>query len=73
MRWTAGPGADLPWLEDTGASVSHASAESPDISVVSAATSYHEAIEVMRWLRSLLVKGVAPSDIANRGGYACRI
>ena len=64
VRWTAGPGGDISWLKDTGASVSHAPAESPKISVVSAATSYHEAIEAMRWVRSLLVKGVAPSDIA---------
>src|SRR3546814_9099223 len=33
--------------------------------LVSAATAYHEAIEAMRWARSLLASGrAAPSDIA---------
>jgi hypothetical protein len=34
------------------------------ISAVSAATAYHEAIEAMRWARSLLASGVSPSEIA---------
>jgi hypothetical protein len=64
MQWTAGPRAVPAWLEDIGISVSRASAETPPLSAVSAATAYHEAIEAMRWARSLLAAGVAPFDIA---------
>lgn len=64
VQWTAGPRTTPTWLEDTGVSVSRAPAEAPAISAVSAATAYHEAIEAMRWIRSLLASGVAPSEIA---------
>ena len=64
VHWTAGPRAVPAWLEDTGVHVSRAPEEAPVISAVSAATSYHEAIEAMRWVRSLLASGVSPSDIA---------
>jgi hypothetical protein len=36
----------------------------PGISAASAATAYHEAIEAMRWARSLLASGVPASEIA---------
>jgi PD-(D/E)XK nuclease superfamily len=64
VQWTAGPRTVPAWLEDVDVSVSRAPAESPPVSVVSAATAYHEAIEAMRWVRLLLASGVAPSEIA---------
>ncbi len=64
VQWTAGPRTVPTWLEGTGVSVSRAPGESPKLSAVSAATAYYEAIEAMRWMRSLLASGVPPSDIA---------
>ena len=65
VQWTAGPRTAPVWLEDTGVSVRRTPAETPALSVVSAATAYHEAIEAMRWVRSLLASGQAtPSEIA---------
>jgi hypothetical protein len=64
VRWTAGPRTVPAWLEGTSAHVSRAPAEAPGIRAVSAATAYHEAIEAVRWVRSLLASGVAPSEIA---------
>ncbi len=64
VQWTAGPTAVPAWLEGTGVDVSRSPAEAPGISAVSAATAYHEAIEAMRWVRSLLASGVSPSEIA---------
>jgi hypothetical protein len=64
VRWTAGPRSVPAWLEGTGVTVSRSPAEAPAISVVSAATAYHEAIEAMRWMRSLLASAVLPSEIA---------
>jgi hypothetical protein len=54
VRWTAKARSVPAWLEGTGVHVLRASAEAPAISAVSAATAYHEAIEAMRWVRSLL-------------------
>jgi len=64
LRWTAGPRSVPAWLEGTDVSVSKMPADAPRISVVKAATAYHEAIEAMRWVRSLLASGVSPSEIA---------
>lgn len=64
VQWTAGPRSVPTWLDDTGVTVVRAAAQTPDINAVSAATDYHEAIEAMRWARSLLASGVAPSEIA---------
>lgn len=64
IQWTAGPRTAPSWLEPTGVTITRGKAESPTISGVSAATPYHEAIEAMRWARSLLTLGVEPSDIA---------
>lgn len=65
VQWTAGPRTVPAWLEGTGVRVSRRRSESPVVSAVSAATAYHEAIEAMRWVRSLLASGqAAPSDIA---------
>lgn len=64
VQWTAGPRNVPAWLEDTGAKVSRSPVQTPEINAVSAATAYHEAIEAMRWARSLLASGVSPSEIA---------
>jgi hypothetical protein len=64
VQWTAGPRSVPAWLSGTGVTVTRAPAQEPGISAVSAATAYHEAIEAMRWARSLLASGVSPSEIA---------
>lgn len=64
IQWTAGPRTVPTWLEATGVTINRAKAETPTINSVSAATTYHEAIEAMRWARSLLTSGVEPSDVA---------
>ena len=64
VQWTAGPRRVPAWLDGAGVTIARAPAQTPDISTVSAATAYHEAIEAMRWVRSLLASGVSPSEIA---------
>jgi hypothetical protein len=64
VQWTAGPRSAPAWLKDTGVTVARAASESPALNAVSAATAYHEAIEAMRWVRSLLASGMIPSEIA---------
>lgn len=64
VQWTAGPRSVPGWLDGTGVTVVSAPAQAPKISAVSAATAYHEAIEAMRWVRSLLASGISPSEIA---------
>jgi hypothetical protein len=65
VTWTAGPRSVPAWLDGMGITVVRSGPSTPSISVVSAATAYHEAIEAMRWVRSLLASGVAsPADIA---------
>lgn len=64
VQWTAGPRSVPTWLDGSGVTVARAPAQAPGISAVSAATAYHEAIEAMRWARSLLATGVSPSEIA---------
>lgn len=65
VQWTAGPRPAPTWLEGTGVIVSRAERLTPDVSAISAATAYHEAIEAVRWARSLLASGEAePADIA---------
>ena len=64
VQWTAGPRSVPTWLDGTGIAVAAAPAQTPGIDAVSAATAYHEAIEAMRWARSLLASGVSPSEIA---------
>ena len=64
VRWTAGPRSVPAWLGGTGVTVARAPAHAPGISAASAATAYHEAIEAMRWARSLLASGIPASEIA---------
>lgn len=65
VRWSAGPRSVLPWLDGTGVAVERSKRQAPAVSVVSAATGYHEAVEALRWARSLLASGEAePAEIA---------
>ena len=64
VQWTAGPRAVPDWLLDTGVKIYRTDAQKPKVGAVSAATGYHEAVEAMRWARSLLASGVSPADIA---------
>ena len=64
VTWHVPPGSDPGWLENTGAAIVHATNETPKVSVVNASTTYHEAIETIRWARSLLASGVSPEEIA---------
>lgn len=64
VQWIAGPRAVPAWL-DGAVCITRSQRMAPDITVVSASTSYHEAIEAIRWARSLLASGHAePADIA---------
>jgi hypothetical protein len=65
VQWTAGPRTTPAWLEGTSVHVIRAPSASPAVNVVSGATAYHEAIEAMRWVRSILAsRKAAPSEIA---------
>ena len=65
VTWTAGPRSVPSWLDGMGVAVVRSAPSNPSKSAVSAATAYHEAIEAMRWARSLLASGTAsPADIA---------
>jgi hypothetical protein len=65
VTWTAGPRSVPSWLDGMNVAVVRSASSKPSISAISAATAYHEAIEAMRWARSLLASGTAsPADIA---------
>ena len=65
VRWNAGPRHVPEWLFDSGVAVATSAPLSPELSVVSAATSLHEAVEAMRWARDLIASGRAkPGEIA---------
>lgn len=65
VTWTAGPRPTPAWLDATDISIARAPAQVPSVRTVSAATVYHEAIEAVRWVRSLLASAEAePADIA---------
>ncbi len=65
VRWNAGPRPVPDWLDGEAVEIVRDKAKSPDISAVSAATAYHEAVEAMRWARELLASSRAePADIA---------
>ena len=73
VQWTAGPRTVPAWLDGTGIMISRAPAQAPEISAVSAATAYHEAIEAMRWARSLLASGVPARGDRHRHRVARRL
>ncbi len=65
VTWNAGPRTVPSWLTDPNIVVKRAEQKHPAISVVSASTTYHEAVEALRWARQLLASGHAtPADIA---------
>ena len=65
VRWIAGPRPVPDWLDGQAIEIVRADAQAPNISAVSAATAYHEAVKAMRWARQLLASGRAePAEIA---------
>ena len=65
VRWIAGPRPMPDWLDGATIEIVRDEVQAPEVSVVSAATAYHEAVEAMRWARQLLASGRAePADIA---------
>ena len=65
VRWIAGPRSVPDWLEGSAVTIDRDEPLVPEIGAVSASTAYHEAIEAMRWVRALLVSGLAePGEIA---------
>jgi len=65
VTWNAGPRRIPVWLAGSAVEIIETKAEHPDVSVASAASGLHEAIEALRWVRSLLASGdVSPHEIA---------
>ncbi len=65
VRWNAGPRQVPDWLDGEAVEILRDEAKSPEVHAVSAATTYHEAVEAVRWARALLASGRAePADIA---------
>ncbi|MCY3753097.1 MAG: PD-(D/E)XK nuclease family protein, partial [Alphaproteobacteria bacterium] len=65
VRWNAGPRTVPDWLDRNSLEVELADPQTPDITTLSAATAYHEAIEATRWARRLVATGKArPEEIA---------
>ena len=63
--WIAGPRHVPDWLADAGIEVRRAEAERAETVLFSCANPMHEAIEAMRWARSLVASGTArPEEIA---------
>ena len=62
--WVAGPRSVPTWLDPARVEILRTPPESPEIRGSSAATTFHEAIEAMRWVREKLVAGVVAHDIA---------
>lgn len=64
MRWHAGPYEVPEWWDSYMGGLHHREIQSPKRRVVTCATARHEAIEAMRWARSLLAAGIQAQDIA---------
>ncbi|MYH90941.1 MAG: PD-(D/E)XK nuclease family protein, partial [Gammaproteobacteria bacterium] len=65
VRWIAGPRSVPDWLDENLIEIVRTAPEEPEIFAVSAATTYHEAIEALRWARRLITSGIAePVEIA---------
>ena len=65
VRWIAGPRPVPPWLNGNAVDIDRTEPNAPQVTAVSAATAYHEAVEAMRWARELVSSGLArPADIA---------
>ncbi len=65
VRWSAGPRSVPGWLEGSAVEIIRSESTTPQVEAMSAASSYHEAIEALRWARDLIASGTAkPSEIA---------
>ena len=65
IGWIAGPRHVPAWLEGTKIRVIRSEAKSPAVALFSCANPHHEALEAVRWARSLLASGTArPEEIA---------
>lgn len=65
VSWIAGPRPVPDWLAATGVAIRRSDGRAPERHMVSAATSYHEAVEAIRWARALMASdGINPADIA---------
>ena len=64
VRWNAGARAVPRWLDGNRIEIVQTEPHAPAITVASAATAYHEAIEALRWARALMASGTEPGDIA---------
>lgn len=65
VRWIAGPRGTPDWLDGMPLEVVREPPQAPELTDVSAATAYHEAVEALRWARGLIASGVAePAEIA---------
>ena len=65
VRWVAGPRSVPAWLDGSAVAVEQAEPHTPEAEAASASSTYHEAIEALRWARALLAAGeVQPGDIA---------
>lgn len=63
--WDAGPLPPPAWLVATTVEVRLTEAAKPEVRTFSCATAQHEAVEALRWVRSLLASGVAkPQEVA---------
>lgn len=63
--WIAGPRYVPPWLKATKIEVRQTTPDIPEPTLFSCATPHHEAIEALRWARSLIAAGTArPEEIA---------
>jgi hypothetical protein len=74
VRWCAGRNALPEWLTGSAVESVQASARVPQRQLISAARAAHEALEALRWARSLMASGqVQASEIAiasvNTGDY----
>ena len=65
VRWIAGPRPVPQWLDGGTIDIVRTAPQAPETFAVSASTTYHEAIEAVRWARQLVSSGkAAPADIA---------
>ncbi len=65
IQWMAGPRKVPDWLDRSTIHIQKSEPETPAKCCVSAATTYHEAIEAVRWARELMASGKAkPQEIA---------
>jgi PD-(D/E)XK nuclease superfamily len=65
VAWVAGPRYVPDWLNETKVKVVQTKPDIPQPTLFSCATPHHEAIEALRWARSLIAAGTArPEEIA---------